>query len=157
VKRLSSQLTTAVADGGDVELLRQPAARTGRAGVVLVLMRPPPRPFASAKDQVSDALTVARGTRARLRVEVPLRLTTTPNANGSLGCLCCPTLRAFGRELSWKIPTRCGKRRPTLQSPCSLSFEPHRWCLYEIRQASHAEEETVEGLRKLKGGRCRGW
>jgi hypothetical protein len=36
-----------------------------------------------------------------------------------------------------------------------LFFEPHRWCLHEIKQALLLEEITVAGLRKPKGGRCR--
>jgi hypothetical protein len=38
----------------------------------------------------------------------------------------------------------------------SVFFESHRWCLYETKQASRLEEQTVEGLRKPMGGRCRG-
>jgi len=36
-------------------------------------------------------------------------------------------------------------------------FESQRWRLYETGQASCLEEETVEEVRKLKGGRCRVW
>lgn len=36
-------------------------------------------------------------------------------------------------------------------------FESQRWCLCETKQASRLEVQTVEGLRKVKGGRCRGW
>jgi hypothetical protein len=36
-----------------------------------------------------------------------------------------------------------------------MFFESYRWCLYETRQASRVEEQTVAGLRKPRGGRCR--
>jgi hypothetical protein len=43
-------------------------------------------------------------------------------------------------------------------SPVSLFllFEPHKWCLYETRQARCSEEQTVVGLRTPMGGRCWG-
>lgn len=39
----------------------------------------------------------------------------------------------------------------------SKLFEPHRWRLYERRQANRLEEKTVEVLRKHKDGRCQEW
>jgi hypothetical protein len=36
-------------------------------------------------------------------------------------------------------------------------FESQRWCLCETEQVSRLEVQAVEGLRKTKGGRCRGW
>lgn len=39
----------------------------------------------------------------------------------------------------------------------SKLFEPHRWRLYEKRQAIRLEEKAVEVLRKHKDGRCQGW
>jgi hypothetical protein len=80
--------------------------------------------------------------------------TSPPSRNGTLqarlAVLACPTCIP-----GWAVP-QGSPIRTASRHQLFVFFESHRWCLYETRQASRLEEQSVEGLRKTMGGRCWG-
>jgi hypothetical protein len=78
------------------------------------------------------------------------RLFATEPCRLGLSALACPTCIP-GWDCPQGSPVTTASRHQLF-----VFFESHRWCLYETGQASRLEEQAAEGLRKARGGRCRG-